>query len=777
MTKSCAKTTMKFFENTQEDRDAVIKDQNQSHYKIDRMFSKIVKYQNGHKKEVELADVFSKINKDQNYLSVKRASCIETVIATTSPMIANNVKFNFNNAEIKSRVSLHITDDPTSNDSQRKITNQLAVGDCSLKNSNIGDIIKSKLELNSIVEENKEDVSCLSHNDDASNLFIEFFIAGVDNEYQLPNVQKGNVFITEYTLQPKVLDSFMHTQFGCYDKAYDTFIELNQTSLLFIFPFGCTVEKQDHETSQNLINDSIYENIAHSNKEASNFYQLCLNSNQTMNISEGNMPNILKICNPNYFHYYYIAQFDDFHFIPKNDGDDYQVFKSQKTIAIKSFYPFHELYFSILKLVLHKIQQKKSQLYSDLIIEKKHHCFGSQPDSESTNQIIIKDIYPILAQLLQKKIEDTYPAKISFSKEIDIHYTIPDEKGLTLCEGQYGFSDVFNDICYEDWMFILSSILMERTIVFVSPDMRTLTCFLMTFSSQIKPFKWPYPIIYSLPENAQPMLQSPLPILVGLKQSMKYVAKNIQPEYGAPDNDTIYFFLEEKWILCDKDVVANTTVLNFGGYFYSLKTRFANLFSKKPSKVLKITTDKQKEKSRVFKLKKSDQTIKDALKYQKSLKSNIKSKLSGLRNFMSSGKDIKARDSNLRGSTKAVDSMAENSPSDFKNQPVLTGYSTFNKTGNDNGSMFQEELELFFERQFIRKLPKKPFLIEDDAFDLAKFYDAILPRNFKVEPEDSKFLEQFTASQTFMYKLEKIYKTPQEENVSNESMVVVDKVF
>ena len=60
---------------------------------------------------------------------------------------------------------------------------------------------------------------------------------------------------------------------------------------------------------------------------------------------------------------------------------------------------------------------------------------------------------------------------------------MPDLKDLRFCEALYGFSTVFNDLAFEDFLFILASILLERNIVFVCEDMFVLSSFIMTFVS------------------------------------------------------------------------------------------------------------------------------------------------------------------------------------------------------------------------------------------------------------------------------------------------------
>lgn len=37
----------------------------------------------------------------------------------------------------------------------------------------------------------------------------------------------------------------------------------------------------------------------------------------------------------------------------------------------------------------------------------------------------------------------------------------------------------------------------------------------MTYYSLIKPFKWPHPIFMNLPQSKEPILGSPIPILIG----------------------------------------------------------------------------------------------------------------------------------------------------------------------------------------------------------------------------------------------------------------------
>lgn len=45
----------------------------------------------------------------------------------------------------------------------------------------------------------------------------------------------------------------------------------------------------------------------------------------------------------------------------------------------------------------------------------------------------------------------------------------------------------------------------------------------MTFQSLLKPFKWPHPLIVNLPHYLTELLESPVPIMVGINKSIDFV--------------------------------------------------------------------------------------------------------------------------------------------------------------------------------------------------------------------------------------------------------------
>lgn len=67
----------------------------------------------------------------------------------------------------------------------------------------------------------------------------------------------------------------------------------------------------------------------------------------------------------------------------------------------------------------------------------------------------------------------------------------------------------------------------------------------------IFPFTWPHPIIYTLPESLIPLMESPLPIIVGLNSSVDFVfSSNMENKYS----NCVFVFLDkmDKLMCCEQ---------------------------------------------------------------------------------------------------------------------------------------------------------------------------------------------------------------------------------
>lgn len=202
--------------------------------------------------------------------------------------------------------------------------------------------------------------------------FLEFFVAGVNNEMLVEAVKK-NLFIDEYTMEPQILTNLPSDRrwSSSHIPSRQTRTNLERTgssqSLIFMFPFGFTATKIDDEECPGVLDHFITNNRSTAN---ANFYVFCLNSNENnMNNLDGK-DTMLSNANPNMFHYYYVAQYEELHAIHLDDDPESQfcIYKSQRVLCIKTYFPFHDFYFSILSKILEQMRSRKNDELSEMMV-------------------------------------------------------------------------------------------------------------------------------------------------------------------------------------------------------------------------------------------------------------------------------------------------------------------------------------------------------------------------------------------------------------------------
>jgi DENN (AEX-3) domain len=98
------------------------------------------------------------------------------------------------------------------------------------------------------------------------------------------------------------------------------------------------------------------------------------------------------------------------------------------------------------------------------------------------------------------------------------------------------------------------------------------SCF---FTSLLKPFQWPYPSIYSLPEELLMILESPLPFIAGIKNSKsEFSAGPRQVIVKGQSNRLVTYYLDENEIECFNFDSSELLVPQFGGLYSKFNKNF-----------------------------------------------------------------------------------------------------------------------------------------------------------------------------------------------------------
>jgi hypothetical protein len=95
-----------------------------------------------------------------------------------------------------------------------------------------------------------------------------------------------------------------------------------------------------------------------------------------------------------------------------------------------------------------------------------------------------------------------------------------------LMENHWFCPTLFSIFSLEEILQILTAVLLERSMVFVSDNLTILSAVILGLKTLIKPFQWCYALIPVLPAPLLDILDTPQPILVGITRA-NYLTLNL----------------------------------------------------------------------------------------------------------------------------------------------------------------------------------------------------------------------------------------------------------
>lgn len=98
----------------------------------------------------------------------------------------------------------------------------------------------------------------------------------------------------------------------------------------------------------------------------------------------------------------------------------------------------------------------------------------------------------------------------------------------------------------------------------------------LTFYGLLKPFKWPHPIIFPLPESLFTLFESPVPIIFGLNQSLDYIKEN---NFDSMYKNIIFCSLDVNFLIIDKQLLYEMghSIPYFNNFRASLRTHYSKI--------------------------------------------------------------------------------------------------------------------------------------------------------------------------------------------------------
>ena len=442
---------------------------------------------------------------------------------------------------------------------------------------------------------------------------------------------------------------------------------------------------------------------------------------------------LLSKSNPNKFSFYYVVKQEEKFFVPSassSSGNSIEIFSIPRFLVLSSRYPL-SFFFQELLLKMSSFLREfqiESYLSAARNIQGKGDFQSAQTLSMATASLrsrrtmasVFEHMTKICSSLLQDNPFVLFERPINLqTPRLSLFYSLPEIKLSYLLETGSMFIPLLSHLPFEEFILILFAHVFEKKIVFISENKHSLCSAIATFNSLIKPFRWTYPVIYNLPEDCIPILQSPIPVQIGLNVSAKTFLSQIGPQ-NFKDLKTqtaaMFVFLDESLVLTNTAQVQSMPLPFFDDFLVILQVLYKKHFNSKSSNFLKISKKKSKNNLKKY-------------SFSRQNKYSFKEKISKLKK-----KGISAKERKKRQERNRLDNLQ------------------FKET--DHREIFAYFWSLF--NKFI--ISKLPSLRSVSAGPMSQgsgvFCGDLKPESFSSNPFDQYFIKLFFSTQMFKFYLE-----------------------
>ncbi|KAL4491358.1 hypothetical protein ABPG72_008014 [Tetrahymena utriculariae] len=390
-----------------------------------------------------------------------------------------------------------------------------------------------------------------------NNLMENFFILSA-NQNQ----------IKERVMTTNEVQSVKAETIYSYPKLNEQTAQIEETIHQLSFPYGVLVKQKQKTLSQSDLLQILMHDKNNMSSDQFVFtiktiqsYEKYDNSNKN---SISTLKDIVDVANPNNLLYCICVQQKTF----INFKDPKQQSKSQKKLKKEFYYevesvycivtkfPHIQFYLEVIENILSMVKVVKSQ---------KLHKVDPYDMDLFFYQNLQSEIEAKLATLLKTKIP---LFQINFSlpqSELDqkkINLCIKDAEYCQYIECQWGLCDSlkkFKQI--KDFVQLYISLLLERSVVFVSISRSVLSQFILLFHSMLKPLKWTHAMITTLPKSLFDYLHSPTPIIIGINDTKQNLECQFKERFPDSFNivyldDMSFSFLKDSTFEEDSDFIS-----------------------------------------------------------------------------------------------------------------------------------------------------------------------------------------------------------------------------
>jgi len=256
-----------------------------------------------------------------------------------------------------------------------------------------------------------------------------------------------------------------------------------------------------------------------------------------------------------------------------------------------SYYPFLPLFYDLLKQLFD--EQFRAIRKTEYL---KENAQGHMASFNKSFDIYRDDLKNILFKILSYD-KPLFHTKVEFNFESPIYssiqasYPLPTDNVASFSDALLLSPQVFEAICLSDLKWLVSAFLLEQKIIIFSKNHSLLTSTIITLVALIKPLRYTYAVIASMPKLLLFLAGQPLPCLIGINHDESLFWENKMHE---KHSDCIYVFLDDKKIYANdsKTQVLKMPILKYSNMnleetYHKINTRPVKmeLFHKKDKMV------------------------------------------------------------------------------------------------------------------------------------------------------------------------------------------------
>ena len=247
----------------------------------------------------------------------------------------------------------------------------------------------------------------------------------------------------------------------------------------------------------------------------------------------------------------------------------------------KTKFPFFDFFYQIMSVLLNSIKLERIQVYPDYELDNNYEGYLRKFDSRLIEQAFNGNIQGFLNTFAKAQCPLFEKSLTIFWGGIRFTMTVPKPIVAENIEAKFGISAVARHFSWSNFLSICAAVLQERRIIFVNKSRELLSKTILFFTNIIKPFLWHFPVIYFLDRSNFELLDSIVPLIVGVDLTKKKFRSSFN--LSKISNTYLTYFIEDDSL----EMIGEKLELpSFGGSLDKIERRY-----KKIQKSFSTTTD------------------------------------------------------------------------------------------------------------------------------------------------------------------------------------------